>query len=342
MTAARQHKYHTLDALRGVAAIAVMIGHFKPFGSPGANASSSYLAVDLFFVLSGFVLAHSYMPKLEAGLSTPRFMWLRFVRMWPLIALGIGLSVLCLLAFPVPRDKIDTIADVARATSLNLVFLPDAWNPKGFLFPVNAPEWSLFFEFVANFLFAAGLYRLRGPAEAAVLGIFAIGVLAACAHFHGMNVGWSRTNAWAGLCRVGYSFFLGVAIYRYRDLWQPRVPAIAPWVVVAMAALLLWMSVNRWERTVYDAVFIIVLSPLIVILAAKAEPVIGLKWAIWLGLLSYPLYALHRPAWQIIDYVSTPATRPLVSLILGIVVILISGFPAQYYDKAVRRWLGGA
>src|ERR1700761_6004380 len=84
----KPHAYPALDGLRGVAAIAVMLHHFRPLTAPWLFAHG-YLAVDLFFLLSGFVIAHAYDARFRKGLGVPAFLVIRLIRLWPMIAFGV-------------------------------------------------------------------------------------------------------------------------------------------------------------------------------------------------------------------------------------------------------------
>src|SRR4051812_23930437 len=89
----KHSRFLTLDALRGVAALIVFIRHSGPqFGLSAVEYSASHMAVDLFFVLSGFVLANAYESKLVDGtLGVSRFMLLRYIRLFPLYLLAMVL-----------------------------------------------------------------------------------------------------------------------------------------------------------------------------------------------------------------------------------------------------------
>jgi peptidoglycan/LPS O-acetylase OafA/YrhL len=162
-------RFHALDAVRGMAALAVLIYHLsgqKIF--PGA-----WVAVDLFFVLSGFVIHHSYQNRLERGMGIGEFMTLRLIRLAPLywLALMIG-------AFTFVLDKPDTgMADLAEMTVRGALWMPRLSDlPWPFnatpvateqrIFPLNGPSWSLFFELVVNVLFFyLGARWLKGHAR---------------------------------------------------------------------------------------------------------------------------------------------------------------------------------
>ncbi|MWV27318.1 acyltransferase family protein [Erythrobacter sp. GH3-10] len=152
----RNERYHTLDAIRGVAAIVVAYYHFLAgagylgFGQPWIQG---YLAVDLFFALSGFVIALSYEDKLRDGMGVGTFMMRRIIRLYPLFFLGLilggGFLVLRAMLGATPDYS---VSEVALEFGANLFMLPTL--RQDWLFPLNIPAWSLFFR-------SAGEHRVR-------------------------------------------------------------------------------------------------------------------------------------------------------------------------------------
>jgi len=145
-------RFGTLDGLRGVAAIVVVLFH-AIFGAWVPRFG--YLAVDLFFILSGFVLSHAYDKRFVAGMSVAEFLSLRVVRLYPLYLLGLVLGLCVVRINPSIMDA--PAAGVLLNFVLNLFDLPGMEIPGTLyreLFPLNVPLWSLFFEFwVANLIF---------------------------------------------------------------------------------------------------------------------------------------------------------------------------------------------
>ena len=161
----KSHQFTTLDGLRGVAAAAVVTRHatdyfswgsqYIPSLKPGAPPVpvgplfESYLAVDFFFVLSGFVLAHAYWRRLCSGMSAVEFICLRLIRLYPLylIALVFAIAAACIEVVAGGRSVTSLVKNIIPA----VLFLPaPALTVFGTLFPLNMPTWSLFFELVAN------------------------------------------------------------------------------------------------------------------------------------------------------------------------------------------------
>ena len=137
----RSSTFPALNAMRGLAAIAVVIFHAHPlFGAQ--IAPSGYLAVDLFFVLSGVVIAHAYAARLNAGMRVAAFMKIRVVRFMPFYLLGLafGLVLATALLFAGSSDALST-DKLAIALLLALLFPPVPFG--GDIFPLNVPAWSL-------------------------------------------------------------------------------------------------------------------------------------------------------------------------------------------------------
>ncbi len=170
----KPHQFVTLDALRGVAAIAVMSYHSTPIlrHQPFLRGE---LAVDFFFMLSGFVLTFAYGNRLDAGWGTGAFLKTRLARLYPLYALGLVLGGSFLLAVA-PRAQRGT---TALAFAAGLVVCPSPWTFPGgmpWIFPLNFPTWSLFYEAVANVVHALFLRR-RSAALVGSLVVVAGGLL---------------------------------------------------------------------------------------------------------------------------------------------------------------------
>ena len=132
--------FHTLDALRGIAAIGVVVFHmsklFTPIATPGG-----YLAVDLFFMMSGVVLSHAYEPRFRAGMGTLDFMRARLIRLYPLYLAGALFGIVVTLASWRGRNSQNwDSSSLSQAVALALFFLPNfSARPVNEIFPLNIP-----------------------------------------------------------------------------------------------------------------------------------------------------------------------------------------------------------
>lgn len=266
-----QERFATIDALRGIAAICVVLFHAGP-GSP-FTMPGGFLAVDLFFALSGFVIAHSYLDRLRAGMSLRQFMIRRIIRLWPMVIVGAGLGI------------------ALHGGHAGLLFLLPDWRAPQ-LFPGNPPFWSLLAELLVNFVFAAVVLN-------AARGILVL-LLAASVMALGLAAGIPLADAgvnWAsfpiGLARTVFSFGIGVALYA---LWRRRGIASAPSALALFPLLGMVAIFALVPRTgsLPGLLIIVLLIPLATRAAAQWE----LPWrrsAAWLGDISYPLYCIHMP-----------------------------------------------
>jgi peptidoglycan/LPS O-acetylase OafA/YrhL len=226
----RQH-YHLLDGVRGLAAIAIMYRHMGALGVP--TLPQSYLGVDLFFVLSGAVIANAYEEKLTNGMRLSVFMARRAARLYPMILLGLTLGVLNGLF----GDGAGT-DHLWLAATLALVFLPN--NPIFNLGNLNGPAWSLTYELASNAAYGAGIYRLSS--RLIVMFTAAAGALLVVAALYKghLDTGYTLKSAPFGFARVGFSFFAGVLLFRLHKSGSLRLPSVlqGKWAVLTAVVLL--------------------------------------------------------------------------------------------------------
>jgi peptidoglycan/LPS O-acetylase OafA/YrhL len=343
--AAGAERFLLLDGLRGLAAFAVILDH-TPANVLGNLVPGRYLAVDFFFVLSGFVLAHAYGSKLEGGWSVFSFMRARVIRLYPLyfagFVIGLALSVILILR----GWDATPLEQVAVMAAFGVLFLP---APPlfdfggGHLFPFNGPSWSLFFELVANFIYGLIARVLGWRLLSAILIVGAIAVAFTVMRHQGVGgPGWLWGHFDAALARVVFDFFAGVALFRMRGRFRfPVLPAIIP--VLAFLAVIAAPAAAEW-RAAYDVAAAIVLMPLLVAFASEAKVghAVG-RACVGLGALSYGVYVLHVPLLNLINAAAQMAQIELPALVVVGLIVLIAGTAAallnHLYDAPVRRWL---
>jgi peptidoglycan/LPS O-acetylase OafA/YrhL len=338
MTTYEQHKYHTLDAMRGVAAIAVMIFHFRgmlrPLVGPLGGVESGYLAVDLFFMLSGFVIAHAYDDRLRAGMPVTEFMTLRFIRVLPMIWLGVAIGLAVLVIWP----KYSSMQIVAGAV-FNLAVLPTPASNRMFL--TNGPEWSLFFELVANAVFSALFFKLRGHVlSLLIMGMAVVLVMLAVQH-RDLQDGWEWSSFEVGLFRVGFSFALGVRLRRSMASWAHKVPQFPALLILGVAVAGLAMPMPIRYRAFYDLAFVFILSPAMIVFGSRASVNRLAPLCTLLALISFPLYAFHYPVRDAVRSIFEGAPgQGLVAAIIAMVFCLgLSWLLAITYDPWARKRL---
>ena len=274
----------TLDAIRGIAAIAVLLIHIGWARGDQSFARFGYLAVDLFFVISGFVIGRAYEERLAAGMSWRRFMLLRIARLYPSLFLGALLGVVAYFVVPAGTYELGWYS------AGHFFLVPDLQAPQG-IFPLNGVLWSLFFELVINAVHALFLRRMSNVSLSVF--VLAMGAVWAWAASTGGNWGggWHYDTFAGGFARVGWGYGAGVLLHRVTR-HRHRIPAIVP--IVLAALVLLVPSFTTPRPRIVTSVFL--LFPLIVFLAVGSEvPSGGRRFARWLGATSYPLYAIHHP-----------------------------------------------
>ncbi len=290
---------YALDGLRGVAALLVACYHagvvIKPELIPGG-----YLAVDFFFILSGFVIDRAYSWRLQRGMTARQFMILRLYRLYPLVLLGMLLGLALLLVKRLTHQLDMTAGEVGVATVFNLLMLPIPFAYKH-NFPLDSPAWSLSCEMVLNLVFAVALFRApRRLLWLVALGGAAVMAFGAVTGTASLNLGWRGDTFVFGLARATFGFTFGMILARWLELRPVRdsVPMVIP-VALLIAALATPISFHL--RPAFDLAFAFVVAPLIVVLGAQTREVPRLnQTCFWLGLISYPVYTLHFPMLQFV------------------------------------------
>jgi len=328
-------RYRSLDAMRGIAAILVVLYHAEAlFHLGGWSPPLAFLAVDLFFCLSGFVLAKSYDGRLAAGLSPLAFMRLRVRRLFPLYLLGWASALVAAAATGALQPTAVTVATGV----LNGLMLPGVDR----MFPTNPPAWSLFFElWVANLLFAAAWRLLHGWKLGVCVAAGLLCYLVAQRHFHDMNIGFEWSSAWGGFARVLFSFFAGVGVARFhgRHPGRVRLPAI---VLLAILVGVLSFSLSGQLRQIQQILCVVLIFPLLIYLGADAterRPKLGAV----LGDASYAMYVLHWPALVAATWLLGSAgfttTGLAVQLSLTAAILLAALMIHHRYDTPARHHL---
>ena len=358
--------YDVLDGLRGVAALMVIVYHvFECFDwSPVPHG---YLAVDFFFVLSGFVIGYAYDDRWREGLKVATFFKRRLIRLHPMVILGALFGMVCfLLQGSVRWDGTPvSIGWVMVAMLMGMLMLPlypgaaaDV-RGNGELFPLNGPSWSLFFEYIGNILYALLLRRLPTrwlTVLAAVTGCCLVGIAVSDGY---LGVGWSMVDGglWTGLVRMLFPYTVGMLMARvFRPVKGARG---AFWICAAIIFMvgcvpLTFGELQSWQNGLYDALCVILVFPCLVWLGASQLSIGNVTHRVshFLGELSYPLYAVHYPLMYLFyahigfngDLVSITELNDVwpVALALPLTCILLAWLSWRFYDRPVRRYLMSA
>ena len=359
--------YELLDGLRGVAAIMVIFYHiFEGFAtSPlDQHVNHGYLAVDFFYILSGFVIGYAYDDRWKTSLTMGNYFKRRLIRLHPMVVMG---AVLGALSFCIQGcEKWDGSAVpftfVLLALLLNLFLIPaipgTAADVRGNneMYSLNGPSWSLFFEYIGNILYALFIRRLSTRWLAVLVGAAGIGLATfAIGNFSGfghLGVGWSLidNNLAGGFLRLMFSFSMGLLLSR---IFKPVNIRRAFWICSLCIAVLLAIphiggEEALWQNGVYEAVCTILVFPALVWLGASGRTTDRMTSRVcsFLGDISYPLYIVHYPLMYLFyDWLwSGPEKIPFsqawpVAIAVIIASIILAYACLKLYDLPVRRWL---
>lgn len=326
-----------VNLLRGVAAIAVAIFHATPL-TGGQWVPGGYLAVDFFFLLSGFVLSHAYDSRLAGGMTARGFVVVRLIRFLPLylagLAIGLALEgVLILVDSPnaIEPGKLIVVA------ALGIVFLPYLVVGKD-MFPLNVPSWSLHHEFVVNTAWAIFHKQLKGALLMSVAVASLVVVVVGVLDFGSAAFGSEAQHYVYALGRALFSFIVGVLIFRegIRPIVGMRVSAL-----VFSAALL--VPVPKDVRWAFDLVCVVVVFPMLLPGIAQAR-FTGRRIrsaSRWLGDMSYGLYAIHYPLiWLtsgLVGRAGLESVRMFVGVALVASLVFVCGHIERKLDSPLRR-----
>lgn len=319
----RERTFEALNGLRGIAAVAVVNAHLGDFFGNVRSANVG-LVVDFFFLLSGFVLAHAYGERLRSGMGARRFMLARLVRLYPMYLIGFVIGAVC--AWINFRWAGDLHFFVTAGAGLFFLPPPPALSSNDYnLFPLDFPAWSLFYELIANLVFACIARRMNNIVLAGVVFVSFLALAFIGANAQTVDLG-VRPIDWAGgLARVMFSFFTGIAMYRF---WRTRPVRLNchPLMLFALLILPLLFKPPKAFEWAYDLAVISCYFPLLLTLGAQAQP--KRKWnavCAILGALSYPLYVIHAP---VADWLRVYAGKPIVASAPWSGLIIVAGLAA--------------
>jgi peptidoglycan/LPS O-acetylase OafA/YrhL len=323
----------TLDGLRGLAAIAVMLLHWSVIsGWSKPDATNAYLAVDLFFALSGFVVASAYMDRLRAGLGAARFIRLRIIRLAPMHVLGQVLGFVL-----ATTTGLIAIGPAMAALGPGLLLIP---TPVRDIFPLNGPAWSLFWELGVNVLFVLLLPFLTVGRLLIAVAISALLLVFTAVQFGNLDVGWELPHFLGGAPRVLFSFTVGVLIHRFKPAKKTSSTGSAVLCAVTIGCFL--FGAPTW---MYDLPVVMIVFPAVVYFAVAWQPDGMIASACrFLGELSYPLYVLHVP----VLFAATAALRAVphdsaLDLVIWIValtgLVVTSWWIGSHVDPSVQAFL---
>ena len=364
--------YELLDGLRGVAALLVLIYHIFE-GLAFAEATDGvgnglittlnhgHIAVDFFFILSGFVISYAYNDRWDK-MSIGVFLKRRFIRLHPMLIMGAVIGAASFFISGCERwdGSIAPTSWVMMALMLTMCMIPAVPGApyevrgNGEMFPLNGPGWSLFFEYIGNICYALFMRRMSTNLLAfftLLLGVahawFFIGDVSG---YDMIGVGWTidTVNFWGGFIRMLFPFSMGMLLAR---TFKPR-HAKGAFGICTLSLIILFavpyipsiegISLN----SLYEFLCISCIFPALVWLGAcgTASGVTS-KANRFLGKLSYPLYIVHYPimyifyAWLIRNDIYTLRDCWSVALLVIVSSVSLAYICLKFYDEPVRRWL---
>jgi peptidoglycan/LPS O-acetylase OafA/YrhL len=358
-----KNHYPILDGLRGVASVLVIVFHVLETFTGGNKfvqiINHGYLAVDFFFLLSGFVVAYAYDDR-WGKMTQWDFYKRRLVRLQPMVIMGslIGAALFYFQVSPAFPNIANTpvwemlLVMVIGAT---LIPVPISMDIRGWqeMHPLNGPAWSLFFEYIANILYALIVRRFSKFLLSIFVALAALMLIQYLVTSKNGDLigGWSLNSEqlYIGFTRVLFPFFGGVLLCRIGKLI--RLKNAFWW---SSLLIIIMLSIPRigdehhvWMNGIYESLCLIVVFPLIVSIGAGGElhSARSEKICNFLGGISYPLYITHYPliylftAWVVNNKVPLGTTGLLMGLLVVVTSLVIAYLSLRFYDKPVREWL---
>lgn len=369
-----QPRFEILDGLRGVAALMVVIFHISEafsYDPVYKHINHGFLAVDFFFVLSGFVIGYAYDNRLESGrMSVGQFLKNRLIRLQPMVLFGLIFGFL--LFYFQDCDYYPRIAETGVSTLLlyvvlNFFMIPQtpAYNIRGNeeLFSLNIPQWSLIYEYIANLLYVLFVHKLGKVGLSILVTVFTVtqidcaltqnwfGLLQEHEYPWSLNAGftWNVEHFYIGMSRVCFSFFAGLLLNRIGR--YIHVKAAFWWCSLIIIAVFCTENVGGYEHPLWDGLFnllcTLIVFPLVVCIGAGGRLTDSKSVALcnFMGRISYSLYLVHYPiVYLFFSWMDTHRNAPLDMIIVATLSVIIMSIALAYaamrlYDEPVRAWL---
>lgn len=339
----RSRVFPALDGLRALAAICVVLYHLRIWFPEIRVVNQAYLAVDFFFILSGFIVSHAYGARLQNGLPAVTFLQIRAIRLYPLVILGTVAGAANNVFATTPVSAGELVPWVLLG-ALSIPILEGAGFARQF-FPLNWPAWSLALELIVN----AGypwlydrrrLLLIAGAILAAMLVVVAV-------YYGRINLGRGLMFIAAGLPRAAVPFILGIFLFAIHSKVQNRIKG-ASWMPIVSGVALLATFLPTIPRgpagAAYDLVCVLIVYPVLIFIAAQSLAPRGgvLRF---LGELSYPLYIMHFPLLTMFVFIARSYGVPRGSSDLWLVAaslgFMLAGvlLASEAFDRPVRQWL---
>jgi peptidoglycan/LPS O-acetylase OafA/YrhL len=354
--------YPILDGLRGVASFLVVLMHICEAHSTSSLdmlLNHGYLAVDFFFLLSGFVIGYAYDDR-WSKMTLGGFFRRRLIRLQPMVIMGSVIGAIFFYFQDSPLwPAIHTVPVwktlLIMVIGATLIPVPPSMDIRGWqeMHPLDGPAWSLFFEYIANILYA--LFVRRFSKTALSILVFAAAVL--LVHYvvtsdsGDLIGGWSITGPqlYIGFTRLLFPFFAGLLLSR--TIKTTSISNAFLWCSILLAIFLavprIGGETHRWWNGLYEASVVIIVFPIIVYMGAcgRLTSKFSTRVCTFFGDISYPLYITHYPliytytAW-LSKHRGIPLMQALPYILLTVIGAVVLAYAClKLYDEPVRRWL---
>ena len=360
--------YALLDGLRGVAALMVIWYHvFEGYAFAGGGLietlNHGYLAVDFFFILSGFVIGYAYDDRWKKDLTIKKFFQRRLIRLHPMVIMGavLGTLTFCIQG-GVQWDGTSVPLSMVMLSLLCMLFFIPAIPGAGYevrgngeMFPLNGPCWSLFFEYIGNILYALFIHRLSNKALAVWTALSGIALTAFAlldvSGYGSIGVGWTLdgVNFIGGSLRMLFPFSTGMLLSRH---FKPVKVKGAFWICSVVLIALFFVPYIEGAEPIcmyglFEAFCILLVFPALVWLGASGTTTDKRSTRIckFLGDISFPVYVVHYPfmylfySWLIKEQLYTLEQTWMVATGVFVWNILVAYLCLKLYDEPVRKYL---
>lgn len=362
-----KERIYVLDGLRGVAAIFVVLYHLIEtyMGSSVHVINHAYLAVDFFFLLSGYVVSYAYDSKWGSEFNFFSFAKLRLIRLHPMVVFAVLLGGLSYIfqdcpAFPLVHDT--SFGQVVKSMLLAIFCIPStgASDIRGWgeMFCLNAPQWTLMFEYIANIFYALFLRKFSNKGLLIFtcltafltincsLNIDCFGLLGNRNELTYTMVGgwcWSQPDLIIGFTRLLFPFCCGMLLQRLHLKIQWRYNF---WGAIGLLAVIFFVpKLPEIANGIYEMLCVLVIFPILIVIARGEVAESYRRFCVLAGELSYPMYITHFPiiylqiAWVSLHPDANVTANILVSSIAFITVIAITILSHYYIELPVRKKL---
>jgi peptidoglycan/LPS O-acetylase OafA/YrhL len=333
----QQHYYKSLSGLRGLGAIWVTLFHVF-FQSKSQLLSVGYLGVDLFFLLSGFIISHAHRTDFATGYRLSehwQFLQLRLIRIYPLHVFVLVLFAIFVFAAPQFIEQHRDPERFGLIPFLSSLFLIHNWG-FGAATVWNGPTWSLSAEwliYLAFPLISIGVSKIKPKYSllAALLALLALEVILLLAMAPRGDMGR------VGLLRITFEFLAGCFVYRYAVWDRRKTTASLEWIGIAMLLIAIYVpSLHSFAPMSFALLILAVASN-----HSKIALILGSRPLLFLGDISFSLYMCHWPLIQIRNWAITQKyISEADSLEILLITICVSSIFCWKYVEVPARAFG--